>query len=156
MQGDRSNLEQKGLDILIMHVIETYQKVGCPTNLYFLTCRLVCEPHRKGCPDDHTAVLSCHHQLWNAPHPRRWNSLPICLLMLLQGLLLETTSNFELVNIHMKMPLLEEWWNLGKYPRYMDSGHLKLPFVEHKTRQLCYGSSYFCESFADGKEGFWV
>ena len=117
MQGDRSNQKQKGLHVLVIHVIHSYQKVGCPTNLCFLTCRPVCEPHRKGCPGDHhIALLSYHHQPCNAPHPRR-NSLPTCFLMLFQGLLPEPIPNSELVNIHMKTPLIGEWWILGEYAR---------------------------------------
>lgn len=110
MKGDRRNLKLKGLSVLYH---------ACNSKLS--KCRLclagLSESHRKGCPVDRTALQTCCHQPCNAPHPRRRNSLPICFLMLFQGLLPEPTLNSELVNIYMEMPLLGERRILGEYPK---------------------------------------
>lgn len=83
-------------------------------NFCFLTCRPVCVPHKKGCSDDHTTLLSYHQQSCNAPHPRRSNSLPTCFLMLFQGLLPEPIPNSELVS-HLSIVHINVLYTLKDY-----------------------------------------
>lgn len=47
MQGDRSKQKQTGLNVLIVHVIQSCGKVGCPTNPTSSPAGLSVKPMRK-------------------------------------------------------------------------------------------------------------